>query len=247
MLKRKRAGYYSGCCSNSKWPLARKKFKWDVFAELLPHQAAKMDEVPEWLKLRLCEDVKRQGPRKDTFPAELLQIADGVLMDEASRGLEMDTKSVNTLLTSLVEIYNEEAEEYNKAAEQKHLQHVSDLQASGSLSEEELEQLCKETPPQISLIAQNMTEKKMEHIVSRFCRTWGFSSYRQDRPSKHLSRAHPSMKAVSDYIKSLKDEKKINPRLMFNWDQVWTCILAFTLQIQKIEKSLFWAFHRQWG
>ena len=229
MLKRKRPGYYSGCCSRSKWPLSREKFKWDKFSELLPNQASKRDEVPSWLKTRLCEVGKFKGPKKETIPDELLQIADAILMDEVSRGLEMCRESVSQLLISLIDLHNQEAEAFNKKAQKQHMEKACELEQSGELDEKELEAFLKEQPQQISLISKEWTAKKLEHIVYRFCRIWGYGLYRQDRPSKHLSREHPSMKSLHEYIQFVKAEKKALPRLMFNWDQVWTCTLERVL------------------
>ena len=229
MLKRKRPGYYSGCCSRSKWPLSREKFKWDKFSELLPHQASKRDEVPSWLKTRLCEVGKFKGPKKETIPDELLQIADAILMDEVSRGLEMCRQSVSQLLISLIDLHNQEAEAFNKKTQKEHMEKACELEQSGELDEKELEAFLKEQPQQISLISKEWTDKKLEHIVYRFCRIWGYGLYRQDRPSKHLSREHPSMKSLHEYIQFVKAEKKALPRLMFNWDQVWTCTLERVL------------------
>ena len=227
MLLRKRPGYFSGCCSESKWGGSRKRFKWDMFAEMMPNQASKCDEVPSWLKARLgCEDAKIKGPRQTTIPEELLQIADAILLEECKRGLEMDTKSVTSLLSSLIQVYNEEAEIFNSEAEKRHLKRVSDLKDQGQLSNQELEAIANSEPKRISVIPrEEWTDKKMEHLVYQFCHKWGYSRYRQERPSKHLSREHPSMKQLADYIQTLKKENAIDPRLMFNWDQVWTCFL----------------------
>eukprot|EP00438_Fugacium_kawagutii_P021718 Skav221915 [mRNA] locus=scaffold3084:93548:96701:+ [translate_table: standard] len=220
MLKRKRPGYYSGCCSQSKWPLAREKYKWDKFVELLPHQATKRDEVPMWLRARLCEDSKPKGPRREVIPNELIQILDAILLDEIARGLEMCKQSVTCLLLSLIDLYNQEAESFNKTSEKDHLEKAMEMEQSGHLSKEELQAFVGSPPKQVQLISKDLTSKRLEHFVDRFCRTYGYSLYRQDRPSKHLSREHPSMKSLQDFIQTLKTEKKIMPRLMFNWDQV---------------------------
>ena len=226
MLKRKRPGYYSGCCSATKWPAARAKYHWDKFAQMLPAQASKRDEVPSWLKTRLCEDSTLfKGPKKEAIPSELLQIADAVLMDEMSRGLEMCKESVTQTLIGLIDIYNEEAETYNSSTQKAHIDKACELEQSGTLSATELEDFVKSPPKQIATISKDWTARKLEYVAARFCRTWGYSLYRQDRPSKHLSREHPSMKSLEEYIQCLKKEKKIG-QLMFNWDQVWTCILT---------------------
>ena len=211
MLKRKRPGYYSGCCSRSKWPLSREKFKWDKFSELLPNQASKRDEVPSWLKTRLCEVWKFKGPKKETIPDELLQIADAILMDEVSRGLEMCRESVSQLLISLIDLHNQEAEAFNKKAQKEHMEKACELEQSGELDEKELEAFLKEQPQQISLISKEWTAKKLEHIVYRFCRIWGYGLYRQDRPSKHLSREHPSMNPFTNTSSLSRQRKKRCP------------------------------------
>ena len=224
MLNRKRPGYFSGGCSDSKWGGSRKKFKWDLFQKMLPNQAAKFDEVPNWLKHRLgLDEIKAKGPKKELIPNELLAIADGILMEECTRGLEMDTKSVVSLFETLVDIYNEEAETYNKESQGKHVERLAELSESGKLTEDELEAIASKPPALVPVISKEWTEKRMQHTVERFCRQWGFSKHRQERPSKHLSREHYSMKKLGEYIQSLRDDSKVDPRLMFNWDQVWTC------------------------
>lgn len=188
--------------------------------------AAKHDEVPNWVKTRLIEDARIKGPGQESIPKEILQVADTILLDECRRGLEMDSKSVSALLCSLIDIHDEEAALFNQDAQKRHLERLQQLKADGSLTEKELEQVANRTPSQVPVISKEFTDKKLQHIVSRFMRQWGYSLYRQDRPSKHLSREHPSMKALAAYINSLKEEKKVDSRLMFNWDQVWTCCLA---------------------
>lgn len=239
MLLRKRPGYFSGCCSDSKWGGARKRFKWDLFAEMMPNQADKCDEVPSWLKSRLgCTDVKFKGPRQQVIPDELLQIADAILLEECKRGLEMDSKSVHGILTGLLDIYNEEATEFNQDSETRHLERVAELKEEGRLSTQELEAIANAPASQIPLISKDdWCNKKMDYIVSQFCRKWGYSQYRQERPSKHLSREHPSMKQLASYIQNLKNDKVIDPRLMFNWDQVWTCFLETFGNLYHIPRS----------
>lgn len=229
MLKRKRPGYFSGCCSETKWLGARKKYKWDLFNEMLPAQAAKFDEVPSWLKTRLFENAKMKGPKQEIIPKELLDIADSVLMEQCAIGLEMDTKSVKALLTSLVDMYNEEASLFNQDLMKKHDDHISQLKKDGALSEAEIDALSARSPEEIPLVSKDWTDKKLDHIVQKFCKQWGYGSYRQDRPSKHLSRERPSIKQLGSYIESLKSEGRIDTRLMFNWDQVWTCFLVESL------------------
>eukprot|EP00435_Cladocopium_sp_Y103_P072068 s64_g39.t1 len=147
MLERKRPGYFSGCCSESKWAGARKRFKWDLFAEMMPRQAAICDEVPSWLKGRLgCTDAKFKGPRQQVIPEELLQIADAILLEECKRGLEMDAKSVHGILNGLVAIYNEEATQFNQDSEKRHLERVAELKEGGQLSAQELEAIANAPP-----------------------------------------------------------------------------------------------------
>ena len=175
--------------------------------------SAKMDEVPNWFKIRSCEEPKVKGPQNQLILQELLlQVADAILMDERARGLEMNHTSITTLLRSLVEIYNEEAGHFNKTAEEHHQQLEEGREESGTSK-----------PKQVSLIPKDWNVKKLDHMVHRMRKSWGYGLYRQDRPSKHLNREQPSMKAFADYIQSLKVEKKVDSRLMFNWGQVWTC------------------------
>ncbi|CAL1150276.1 unnamed protein product [Cladocopium goreaui] len=170
MLNRKRPGYFSGCCSDSKWGGSRKKFKWDLFQKMLPNQAAKFDEVPNWLKHRLgLDEIKAKGPKKELIPNELLAIADGILMEECTRGLEMDTKSVVSLFETLVDIYNEEAETYNKESQGKHVERLAELSESGKLTEDELEAIASKPPALVPVISKEWTEKRMQHTVERFC------------------------------------------------------------------------------
>lgn len=187
MLKRKRPGYFSGCCSETKWLGARKKYKWDLFNQMLPAQAAKFDEVPSWLKPRLFENPKMKGPKQETIPKEILDIADSVLMEQCAIGLEMDTKSVKALLTSLVEMYNEEAAIFNKGSMKKHKDHISQLKKDGNLSPEELDTLSSHCPEEIPMVSSEWTDKKLDYIVQKFCKQWGYGCYRQDRPSKQGS------------------------------------------------------------
>lgn len=86
MLRRKRPGYFSGCCSETKWLGARKKYKWDLFNEMLPAQAAKFDEVPSWLKTRRQDERPEAGDNTKRTLGHRRQCSHGAVCHKISEG-----------------------------------------------------------------------------------------------------------------------------------------------------------------
>ena len=226
MLARARRGYYSGCCSESKWERARLKYKWDEVAEIAPSVANRYDEVPNWLKARLFEDAHLKGRQAcKEIPKEILAICDSILQEECLRGLEMDKLSVEMLIKTVVETYNAEAEAFNKSRSSQHIESLDARLKDGEIDEETLEKESGETPGLLPLVGQDLKQSAMDRIVNHFCRRWGYSMFRQERPSKHLTRDHPAMQRFQEYFHHEKVKYGVCGRLVLNFDQVWTCTL----------------------
>ena len=202
------------------------KYKWDEVAEIAPSVANRYDEVPNWLKTRLSQDALLKGRQScSEIPKDILAICDSILQEECLRGLEMDKASVEMLIKTVVETYNSEAETFNKARSSQHFESLNAKLEAGEIDEETLEKGGEEPPKLLPLVGQDLKQSAMDRIVNHFCRRWGYSMFRQERPSKHLTREHPAMQRFQEYLHYEKAKYNVCGRLVLNFDQVWTCAL----------------------
>lgn len=70
-------------------------------------------------------------------------------------------------------------------------------------------------------------ERERERIpsratVSRLCNRIGLRGRSVTKQSKHLDYSHPSMESVRDYVSIACETERIDPRLLGNFDQVWS-------------------------
>ena len=56
----------------------------------------------------------------------------------------------------------------------------------------------------------------------RLCKRLGLRNALVNKQSKHLSCSHPSMEAVRKYIHMITERNEVEPRLVANFDQVWS-------------------------
>ena len=48
--------------------------------------------------------------------------------------------------------------------------------------------------------------------------------FRQDKPMRHLPRDHPQVQHVTDFINLQITTGSVHPKLVMNFDQIWTCL-----------------------
>lgn len=63
-----------------------------------------------------------------------------------------------------------------------------------------------------------------QYQAAKFCDTYGYSLFTQDKPTRHLPREHPHVQHVNDFILMNIQEGKVNSKLVCNFDQVWSCL-----------------------
>lgn len=64
----------------------------------------------------------------------------------------------------------------------------------------------------------------LRKLVVNFAEEYGYSMYSQDKPTRHLPRDHPHVQHANDFIKMNIIEGEVDPKLVGNWDQVWSCL-----------------------
>jgi hypothetical protein len=76
----------------------------------------------------------------------------------------------------------------------------------------------------IPTASMKMTDEAIDKAAERFAQKWGFYDYKQEKPSKHIPYEHPALEAIRNHVSALVDSGQIHPRLIGNWDQVWTVL-----------------------
>lgn len=64
--------------------------------------------------------------------------------------------------------------------------------------------------------------KQIRKQAQRLCNAFGLTPHSNEKPGAHLPYDHGSLEAVRTYIGSLVSEKVVHPRLIGNFDQVWS-------------------------
>lgn len=106
--------------------------------EKCPAIAAKIDEVPNWLRERL--NIHTSKGYHSKIPKEVTDIADSILQHATKQGYELNMISVEQLIDDCVSAYNAEVSKRRAAHEDADLQALDNLVAAGA-SEEEIERL----------------------------------------------------------------------------------------------------------
>lgn len=193
--------------------------------EKCPAIAAKIDEVPNWLRERL--NIHTSKGYHSKIPKEVTDIADSILQHATKQGYELNMISVEQLIDDCVSAYNAEVSKRRAAHEDADLQALDNLVAAGA-SEEEIERLKNlqnahraSWPCEIKF-SSGMRGKQYQ--AAKFCDTYGYSLFTQDKPTRHLPREHPHVQHVNDFILMNIQEGKVNSKLVCNFDQVWSCL-----------------------
>eukprot|EP00438_Fugacium_kawagutii_P033902 Skav220991 [mRNA] locus=scaffold1541:250564:259672:- [translate_table: standard] len=202
----KKIGCYKGVMSQTKWLGARVREKWDSFCETCPRDAAKRDKVPNWARKSLGMNMLGRVPA--AFPVALQHMCDNILLQKLQMGMEISPPGIADLIESLLKEYNSQVQEVNQELEG--IRADFDDERDG------------EKPELVRLATCKLTRGNLDKLASRFaCRFhWGF--FRNEKPGRHLEYNNPQVVAIRQWISNMIEAKKINPRLVGNWDQVWT-------------------------
>lgn len=217
-------GYYQGAAG--KWQKSREKYEWDLVSRMCPHIAQKHDELPNWLKARFSVEGTK-GPAHTKLTKDVWDIVDRFLEEAINEGHELNTKSVETVIDDAITAYNTEVEKFRNSRGEADLQAVDNLIKNGG-SEEAVQKSVQEQdaakaswPHPIKL---GQTERSLNQLALRFSEKYGFSSFNQDKPMKHLRRDHPQVQQVMDFILTAVKQGEVHPKLLCNFDQVWSCL-----------------------
>ena len=218
-------GYFQGAGCAQKWPAAREKYCWDAVCELCPKVAAKFAEVPNWLRERF-EIGGRKGSGTYKVSEDLYEVVDAVLEEVAKKGMELNTSSIEEVLKDALQVYNETVNSWRIEKEKADAAMLDGLCDSGASEEEmcalasELAQ-AKELWPKECILGR--TPRALNQVALSFARRYGWSSFRQDKPQKHLPRDHPQVARVTQFIRSCIQDGSVHPKLVGNWDQAMWC------------------------
>ena len=217
-------GYYQGAAS--KWRKAREVYQWDLLAELCPKIAEKYDEPPNWLRERLGVD-NGKGPAHTKITADVYNVVDRILQDASQEGFELSIASAEEVISDAISAYNEQVQAWRTGSERAQLQTMNNLIASGA-SEDEIAQQVKlhdaQTANWPNQIDVGKTTRSLNQLAISFAKKYGFGSYTQDKPARHLPRNHPQVQHVTEFILTSVKEDHVHPKLLGNADQVWTCL-----------------------
>ena len=222
MLRRhKKDGYFQGAASASKWPAARARYSWDVLAELCPRIAAKCSELPNWLRERFDVD-GRKGSGTFKITDDLYEVVDSVLEEIVKTGMELNTTAVEEVLRTALETYNEQVRSWREQKEKADLEMLEHLVDSGA-PEDEMASVsaelaaAKEFWPKECVLGQ--TPRALNQLALKFAQKFGYTCFSQDKPQKHLPRDHPSVRRVTDFIRTCIQDGSVHPKLVGNWDR----------------------------
>ena len=179
------------------------------------------DEVPNWL--RSCIGLERKSKvQESAIPDELQEIAVNLLLQQQRAGAEISTAAVESLLSELVELYNKEVSRVHENFDEQLLQEVDQLQGVTDIQAFMDERRKQSGLPEAVLFRPS--QRALNQIALAFNKKYGFSLQSNTKPMMHLPRGHPAIQEVIQHVHYLVKEKKVHPRLIMNFDQVWTTL-----------------------
>lgn len=195
------AGVYAGVMTEKKWLGSRKVEQWDAFIETCPKHAKIVDKVPNWARRNLGMNTLGRVPA--AFPLALQHVTDEILLQKLQIGMELSPAGISDLIGTLVLEYNHQVEDVNELIE-------------------DYNQTAEETAQKVKLATTKITSGNLQKLAARFALRFGWGRYRNEKPSKHLDFNDHQVVAIRQWIKTAIQKKRIDERLIANFDQVWT-------------------------
>ena len=191
--------------TKKKWLKSRENENWDAFAANCPQDAKKCDKVPNWARRSLGMSGSL-GRVAASFPLPLQHLMDELLLEKMQLGMELSPAGIADMIRDLVEEYNLQIKEENEAVED-------------SIRDDD--DIPDDYKP-LRLASCKLTVANLEKMASRFCTRFGCGRYKNEKPGKHLEFNDPQLVAIRRFISRSVQEGKVNPRLIANFDQIWT-------------------------
>lgn len=197
-----------------------------MVAKICPKIAESHDELPNWLKHRL-ELEGPKGPAHTKITKDVFDVVDKYLEEATNEGQEMNMNSVEALLADAIDAYNGEVAKWRTSRTEADLQAVNTMMDRGA-SQEEIDKLVREQDARKAAwphpIKLGETPRALNQLAFTFASKYGFSTFHQDKPMKHLKRDHPHVQHVMDFILMNVKTHQVHEKLLCNFDQVWSCL-----------------------
>lgn len=194
-------GVYAGVMSSKKWLGSRASESWDEFVEVCPNDAKKCDKVPNWARQSLGLKTTL-GRVPAAFPIELQHKTDEILLQKMQYGMEVSPPGIADLIGDLLSEYNLQVREVNEEIEK--------INDSGGHA------------APVPLATCKMTRGNLVKLSQRFARRFSWGMYKNEKPGRHLEFNDPHLVSIRHFISSNVKSGRVHPRLVGNWDQVWT-------------------------
>lgn len=201
------AGVYPGVMTKSKWLGSKEKEQWELFVDSCKTSRVKdvVDKVPNWARRTM--GMSQLGRSPSAFPIELQHRLDEILLQKLSMGVEISPIGIADCIKSLIE-------EYNKTVLEVTAELNDAIEAGEIPGGEEI--------PKLALGTVKLNKGNLENLTQRFSQKFHWSFTKNEKPGKHLDFNNPALVAIREFIQGEVDHHRVHPRLVGNWDQVWT-------------------------
>ena len=204
------AGVYPGVMTKSKWLGSKETEQWELFVDSCKSSKIKdsVDKVPNWARRSLGVS-KLLGRSPSAFPIELQHRLDEILLHKLSMGIEISPIGIADCIKTLIEEYNKTVREVT--------QELKDAVESGEINQDNAAKI-----PDLALGTLKLTKGNLESLTMRFAQKFHWTFTKNEKPGKHLYYNDPAVVRIRDFIKDEVAQSRVHPRLVANWDQVWT-------------------------
>lgn len=97
-----------------------------------------------------------------------------------------------------------------------------------------------EQMPELALGTVKLNKGNLENLTQRFSQKFHWSFTKNEKPGKHLEFNNPALVAIREFIQGEVDHQRVHPRLVCNWDQVWTLSYEPLRRVAFKRKEKFW-------
>ena len=144
-------------------------------------------------------------------PPRLQDVFDSILMTRMDVGEEVGIPYATSLLTDLIDIWNDHIDGFRLDFESRIPEDTSEKDRTIMLRNFR----------KVTLAAN--PESRRRH-VARLLAKCGIKMQGNEKPGKHLAYDHPEMHAVRAWVGRADKDFGIHRRMIANFDQVWTCL-----------------------
>ncbi|CAK9055230.1 Malate dehydrogenase 2 [Durusdinium trenchii] len=227
-------GYFPGCLYASKWGTVRESQNWSLLCKTAPALCKKHKELPNSLRRIMMIEAVKHGNSTGTearthLPMPLQEVVDELVLQRIELGEEVNMAYVKNTIHFAVEIWNEVVVSIKDSFQKKQMDLIKrDDEKLAGMTPAELEQHCdalvSEGEKMLEPICLKQSEGAILKKAQRLCGAFGIRSRANEKPGAHLPFGHPALQEVRTYVSKTCKDKGICPRLVANFDQVWTTL-----------------------